>query len=55
MGPVRLMVRGLCCLFPARTGPVTLLNTVPTMDGYRIGTLYGQAAETYREIGYSSA
>ena len=46
LGPVRLMDRGLCCLFPARPGPVTLLNVVPTMGGYRLGTLYGQAVET---------
>ncbi len=46
LGPVRLMNRGLCCLFPARPGPVTLLNVVPTIGGYRLGTLYGQALET---------
>ena len=46
LGPVRLMDRGLCCLFPARPGPVTLLNVVPTLAGYRVGTLYGQALET---------
>jgi hypothetical protein len=40
------MDRGLCCLFPARPGPVTLLNVVPTMSGYRIGTLYGRAVKT---------
>ena len=31
LGPVRLMERGLCCLFPARPGPVTLLNIVPSL------------------------
>jgi L-fucose isomerase-like protein len=46
LGPVRLMNRGLCCLFPARPGPVTLINIVPTLDGYRIAGLYGEAVET---------
>ena len=46
LGPVRLMDRGLCCLFTARPGPVTLVNVVPTLDGYRIGALYGEAVET---------
>jgi len=46
LGPVRLMSGGLCCLFPARPGPVTLLNIVPTLTGYRMATLYGEAIET---------
>ena len=46
LGPVRLMNRGLCCLFPARPGPVTLINIVPTLGGYRIASLYGEAVET---------
>jgi L-fucose isomerase-like protein len=46
LGPVRLMERGLCCLFPSRPGPVTLLNIVPTLDGYRLGAMYGLALET---------
>jgi L-fucose isomerase-like protein len=46
LGPVRLMDQGLCCLFTARPGPVTLLNLVPTLSGYRLGVLYGQALET---------
>jgi L-fucose isomerase-like protein len=46
LGPVRLMDQGLCCLFTARPGPVTLLNVVPTPAGYRLGVLYGQAVET---------
>jgi L-fucose isomerase-like protein len=46
LGPVRLMNRGLCCLFPARPGPVTLINIVPTLGGYRIAGLYGEAVET---------
>ncbi len=46
LGPVRIMNRGLCCLFPARPGPVTLLNIVPSMGGYRWAALYGEAVET---------
>jgi len=46
LGPVRLMNRGLCCLFPARPGPVTLINIVPSLSGYRIAGLYGEAVET---------
>jgi len=46
LGPVRLMERGLCCLFPSRPGPVTLLNIVPTLDGHRLGAMYGLALET---------
>jgi len=46
LGPVRLMDRGLCCLFTARPGPVTLLNLVPGMGGYRMAVLYGEAMET---------
>jgi L-fucose isomerase-like protein len=46
LGPVRLMNRGVCCLFPARPGPVTLINLVPTMAGYRMGVLCGEAIET---------
>jgi len=46
LGPVRLMNSGLCCLFTARPGPVTLLNIVPKLDGYTMAALYGEAAET---------
>jgi L-fucose isomerase-like protein len=46
LGPVRLMNRGLCCLFPARPGAVTLINIVPTLSSYRIAALYGEATET---------
>ena len=45
LGPVRLMNQGLCCLFTARPGPVTLLNIAPTVGGYRLGVLRGQALE----------
>jgi len=46
LAPVRLMDRGLCCLFTARPGPCTLLNIVPTMAGYKLAALYGVALET---------
>jgi L-fucose isomerase-like protein len=46
LGPVRLTNCGLCCLFSARPGPVTLVNIVATLGGYRIATLFGKAIET---------
>ncbi len=46
LAPVRLMDRGLCCLFPARPGPVTLLNIVPKLNGYLMAGLYGEAVKT---------
>jgi L-fucose isomerase-like protein len=46
LGPVRLMNCGLCTLFTARPGPVTLVNIVATMDGYRMAVLFGEAIET---------
>jgi len=46
LAPVRLMDQGLCCLFPARPGPVTLLNLVPTLDAYKMGVLFGEALRT---------
>jgi len=46
LASVRLMDQGLCCLFPARPGPVTLLNLVPTLSTYRMGVLFGEALRT---------
>ena len=46
LAPVRLMNTGVCCLFPARPGLVSLLNIVPTMSGYRMALLRGHALET---------
>ncbi len=46
LGPVRLMDTGVCCLFPARPGPVTLVNIVASNSGYRMAALYGEAIET---------
>jgi len=44
--PVRLMDQGLCCRFPAKPGPVTLINIVPSMAGYQMALLLGTAVET---------
>jgi L-fucose isomerase-like protein len=46
LAPVRLMDRGLCCLFTAKPGPVTLVNIVPTMNNYQIGVMFGNAVKT---------
>lgn len=40
---VRLMGQGVCALFPARPGPVTLLSLLPRGDGYQIAALEGEA------------
>jgi len=46
LAPVRLMDKGLCCLFTAKPGPVTLVNIVPTMNSYQIGVMFGNAVKT---------
>jgi L-fucose isomerase-like protein len=46
LSPVRLMDRGLCCLFTAKPGPVTLVNIVPTMNSYKMGVMFGDAVRT---------
>jgi len=46
LGPVRLMNCGLCALFTARPGPVTLINIVAGLDSYRMAALFGEAIET---------
>jgi L-fucose isomerase-like protein len=46
LGPVRLMNCGLCALFTARPGPVTLINIVAGLHGYRMAALFGEAIET---------
>jgi len=43
---VRLMGRGVCALFPARPGPVTLMNLVPSADGCQLALLTGEALST---------
>jgi len=40
---VRLMGQGVCTLFPARPGPVTLLSLLPRGDGYQVAVLEGEA------------
>ena len=47
LGPVRLMDCGLCTLFTARPGPVTLVNIVASLDSYRMAALFGEAIETH--------
>jgi L-fucose isomerase-like protein len=46
LGPVRLMNSGVCAQFPARPGPVTLVNIVPTLGSYRLAAVYGEAILT---------
>ena len=46
LSPVRLMDRGLCCLFTAKPGDVTLLNIIPTIESYEMGIIEGTALET---------
>jgi len=46
LAPVRLMDQGLCCMFTAKPGPVTLINIVPTISGYRIAVIEGDAMDT---------
>lgn len=40
---VRLMGQGVCALFPARPGPVTLLSLNATAGGYQLAVLQGEA------------
>ncbi len=46
LAPVRLMDNGVCCLFPAKPGHVTMVNIVPTIGSYKMGILEGHALET---------
>ena len=43
---VRLMGQGVCALFPAKPGPVTLVNLIPSADGYQLAMLEGDALST---------
>ena len=43
LASVRLMGQGVCALFPARPGPVTLVNIIPRDSGYQIAMLEGEA------------
>ena len=44
--PVRLANKGLCVLFPAHPGKVTMLNLVGRNATYRLGILTGEAIKT---------
>lgn len=46
LGPVRLMTQGVCALFPARPGPVTLVSLAAQGDGYQCALLEGEALST---------
>ncbi len=46
LNSVRLMDQGVCALFPAKPGPVTLLNLIPSGSGYQLAMLEGQALST---------
>lgn len=46
LASVRLMGQGVCALFPARPGPVTLVNLLPRGDGYQLALLEGEALVT---------
>ena len=46
LSPVRLMERGVCALFPAKPGPVTLVSLDPKPGGYRCAVLEGEAVKT---------
>ena len=43
---VRLMDRGVCALFTAKPGPVTLLDLTVTTTGYQCAVLEGEALST---------
>ena len=46
LGPVRLKGQGVCALFPAKPGPVTLVNLSAHADGYQCAVLEGEALST---------
>ena len=46
LAPVRLANTGVCSLFPARPGPVTLLNLIPSGAGYQMAVMEGEALHT---------
>jgi L-fucose isomerase-like protein len=46
LASVRLMGQGVCALFPARPGPVTLVNMLPSNGGYQMAVLEGEAVPT---------
>jgi L-fucose isomerase-like protein len=46
LSSVRLMGQGVCALFPAKPGIVTLLSILPCGDSYQIAMLTGEALPT---------
>ncbi len=46
LAPVRLMSQGVCALFTAKPGPVTLVNITGRTGGYQVGLLEGEAIST---------
>jgi L-fucose isomerase-like protein len=46
LAPVRLMGQGVCALFPAKPGPVTLVNLTPQGTGYQAALIEGEAIPT---------
>lgn len=46
LASVRLMGQGVCALFPAKPGPVTLLSLIAQPGGYQYALLEGEALST---------
>lgn len=46
LAPVRLANQGVCALFPARPGPVTLISLLPRAAGYQMAVMEGAALST---------
>jgi L-fucose isomerase-like protein len=46
LASVRLMGQGVCALFPARPGPVTLVSLMPVGNEYQLALLEGEALST---------
>lgn len=46
LAPVRLACAGVCSLFPARPGAVTLVNLMPAGAGYQLAVMEGEALPT---------
>jgi L-fucose isomerase-like protein len=46
LAKVRLANQGVCSLFPAKSGPVTLVNIMPAGAGYQMAVLEGEALAT---------
>jgi len=46
LAPVRLMDQGVCALFPARPGPVTLIGLLARPEGYQCALMEGEAVES---------